>query len=922
MIALAALCIGSVPAKADVHKTNAKWRTVKDNTANFKFSDDHTYFTWGDAAQAATTDYIATHKVGLVVWNGNVDSNNRATITLHCKKDASVSNTYHFYCDPECTIECIGVGYLNDSNWGSGRMPNLSWWPMVDNDNVNYPGHTDGYRPGQFTFTDNDIKYISARRTSMDSPHNFTMMLEALTNAIKNGPSAMTVPRLKLKVYMHSTYTVNSSEFIKYSPGTLGGRKIYLCNWAEAITGSDNPYTITCTRFNQTAGSETKLSGAMFLLAPAYSGGMDDTSTYFMNWDPSIINSSRRIVTFDNNTSTDTDIAVTVQHNGLFMDSYLAIKNSKGTTTPHGVGVKLAAAKSGVTPYHNAAIELGTDNPDQSVAFKGGTCQITGQKIGIDVYAGTVRLKGSYSELPIDLNGNTQTFSLAHGAYISKWSHDISSFNNVNTVITLKNMKDWASGDIIFSSGMSNYSTSGNWAPNTYASLKSTDVSQIKFAPETDLTKYYSIIFDNPGVHTDIQTGGADYDYPAFRLSLDAIYNTRLNTWYPNLNAAGTATNIADGDELIYYQNVVEPKAVTLNNKLTIRAAKPGNADDEARVVYDLAETITSTLAPTAISSTATNKSFVTVASSKTVTFGGSKTGKLIFDMDSNGRAFTVSSGTLNLYSGITVKNGKGVDDYGGAVYIKSGATLNLTNTTLSGNTCKSKRAIYQGGTMRVKSMPTFGASDYVYLPKGNTITKVGEINTAVTIPVKLDSESEIKGRDILVSKKSSTDSSEGKVIAGDASRLKVSLTNKDLRVIYNALGNDTADYTPKDVIELANGLADITISKEGLKKGDSATFVVTLSSDTAKTPLYTIVLTGTDDSGTKVSVKVVDLELATKYTVTESTWSWAYTPAKSAITKTTVADAAQNIFEFTNTPKSGAVKHAESIVNNKLEVE
>lgn len=913
LVAVAVLCLGATPAKADVHKTNAKWRTVTDKTANFKFSDDHTYFTWGDAAQAATDTYIATHKVGLVVWNGNVDGNNRATITLHCKKDASVSNTYHFYCDPECTIECVGLGYLNDSNWGNGRTPNLSWWPMVDNDNVTYPTHGDGYRPSQFTFTDADITYISKRRTSMDSPHNFTMMLEALTNAITNGPSAMTVPRLKLKVYMHSTYTVNSSEFIKYSPATLGGRKIYLCNWTEAITGSDDPYSIQCLRFNQTAGSETKLAGAMFILAPAYSGGADDTKTYYMNWDPSIIHSTRRIVTFDNNTSTDSDIAVTVQHNGLFMDCYLAITNSKGKTTPHGVGVKLAAASSSVTPYHNAAMELGTDNPDQSVAFKGGTCQITGQKIGIDVYAGTVRLKGSYSGLPINLEGNTQTISLAHGAYISKWAHDITSFNNVNTVITLKNMADWASGDIIFSSGMSNYDTKGNWAPNTYASLKSADVSQIKFSPETDLTKYYSIIFDNPGIHTDIKTGGADFDYPVFRLSLDAIYNYRLKKWYPNLSEAGTDTAIADKDTLIYYQNVVEPKAVTLKNTLTIRAAKPGNAPDKARVDYDLLPSVTSKLAPTAIPSTATNKSFVTVASSKTVTIGGAASGQLIFDMDKNGRAFTVSSGKLSLNTAVTVKNGNDSEDYGGAVYVKSGASLALLSVTFSGNTCASKRAIYQGGTMTVKNSPVFGKSDYVYLPTGKTITKVGNIGSSVSIPVKL--QNEVRGRDILVSYKGSTASSGGKVIAGDAGKINVSLVN-NFRVKFNAAGNDTADYTPKDVVELANVLTDFTITKKGLKKGDSATFIVTLTSDTSKTPLYTIVLTG--DGNTSVSAKVSDVEID-KYTVTESSWSWAYTPTASAVTKTLVETASSNVFTFTNTAKDNACKHAESIVNNQL---
>lgn len=110
-----------------------------------------------------------------------------------------------------------------------------------------------------------------------------------------------------------------------------------------------------------------------------------------------------------------------------------------------------------------------------------------------------------------------------------------------------------------------------------------------------------------------------------------------------------------------------------------------------------------------------------------------------------------------------------------------------------------------------------------------------------------------------------------------------------------------------KDLVYVANFHAEtaIKIVKKGLKSGDSSIFTITDGNTT-----YSVVLKG-NGSDVSQTVKVT----AGTWTVSENSWSWAYTA--QAGRNIVVNDGDIVRVEFTNTAKTSTPGHAESSVNN-----
>lgn len=117
-----------------------------------------------------------------------------------------------------------------------------------------------------------------------------------------------------------------------------------------------------------------------------------------------------------------------------------------------------------------------------------------------------------------------------------------------------------------------------------------------------------------------------------------------------------------------------------------------------------------------------------------------------------------------------------------------------------------------------------------------------------------------------------------------------------------------------------------IRITKQGLKKGESATFKITKPSDANVSNGYEamIVLTKTSDADPYAVLKLV---YSGQYTVEELDWSWAYsldssTPYKQTKTLSTVEVSGAYVdFTFKNNAKANAPEHDESYVINNLNV-
>lgn len=121
------------------------------------------------------------------------------------------------------------------------------------------------------------------------------------------------------------------------------------------------------------------------------------------------------------------------------------------------------------------------------------------------------------------------------------------------------------------------------------------------------------------------------------------------------------------------------------------------------------------------------------------------------------------------------------------------------------------------------------------------------------------------------------------------------------------AVGSPDGNGT--DQIYVARFRTMLTVTKSGLKLGDSALITVTNGVDTRK-----IVLTG-NSSGTDVS-KTLYVDAGT-WTVTEDmAWSWAYENSTSS-KQVTITAGEHATISFTNSVKTTVPQHGEHLVNN-----
>ena len=115
----------------------------------------------------------------------------------------------------------------------------------------------------------------------------------------------------------------------------------------------------------------------------------------------------------------------------------------------------------------------------------------------------------------------------------------------------------------------------------------------------------------------------------------------------------------------------------------------------------------------------------------------------------------------------------------------------------------------------------------------------------------------------------------------------------------------------------------NLVIKKEGLKKGENATFTI-LRKDAnvagAEYEPYTrMIVTGQSDASgnsVPVTVKLLNLDAGYYYKIEEDGWSWSYTKPEAPTTETVL----ENPIVITNTLKPGnQPKHAESVAKNQM---
>ena len=127
----------------------------------------------------------------------------------------------------------------------------------------------------------------------------------------------------------------------------------------------------------------------------------------------------------------------------------------------------------------------------------------------------------------------------------------------------------------------------------------------------------------------------------------------------------------------------------------------------------------------------------------------------------------------------------------------------------------------------------------------------------------------------------------------------------------------------------------NLWIQKEGLQKGESASFVILrkLAEATTEVPTpayepFTNVLvsgeTGVDDNGNSYSkpvmVKLLNLDPAYYYKVVEEGWSWSYTSnAQDEETAPSTETILSNPIIIKNTPKPSTPKHDEAVKRNNM---
>ena len=133
--------------------------------------------------------------------------------------------------------------------------------------------------------------------------------------------------------------------------------------------------------------------------------------------------------------------------------------------------------------------------------------------------------------------------------------------------------------------------------------------------------------------------------------------------------------------------------------------------------------------------------------------------------------------------------------------------------------------------------------------------------------------------------------------------------------------------YTPDGIIESFTpakfDFKTVTISVSGIQTGDSAIFDVYCKIDETTSLVYSIVLTGKDDSGSTVSATLMFVDSEATYTVKEQTpWNWTYAMASespSSITKNMAEEATDIVqFNFINVKRTSKLPvHGEAMKNN-----
>lgn len=766
----------------------------------------------------------------------------------------------HSYVDEACTVQIIGLG------WDTSFQGNaISWYPVLDKPDVNTTG-------GQINLaTDN-------------SPTNLSQLIMHLYEAYRRGVNSyLPFANANIEICLHDNYLLDHETETGCTHVT--SQQTWALTWQYQYIANNQLYhypdfgSITIKR-------KDGLTGTM----------IDINTRHIVEGELDNINFNPGKVIFDNNTTSNTDIAVNVNHGTLLMAAWCQFVNSKSTPGNKSSyrGTAIRVIDNGLS-VHLPAIEIGYD------VGGAGTLKVRQNRIGIDLRAGVLRFKMSDTSNPVSMGDNYIAVNMVHGATLGKWSENISSFINTDWVITLEGgTSQWHSGDILFTSGQTR---ARMLDPDTpwHTALTQADIAAIHFAPDSDLSQSYDIVFDDSLADP---SGRTHIEYPLFLLAEPAVYNTRTGHWSATLYNAlhVSSAPVQDGDVLVYYGNVREQHGVTISNNLTIRAAKAGSADAS---VADAPTIDANGYTSSWQNSEGQLKSFITVASGKTLTVGGSDSGPLTVDLNQKGNGFDLS-GTLDFKDNYTLKNGKRPSNStAGGIHVHSAGTLNITGGAILDCAGGNGFGVYQKGIMNLQGNANFGTALPVYLVTDKVITKTGTIGNTENLLVTL--EDEVNGRDILISKSGSTSSTNGEVHSSDNNRITMNLVNADTyKSQYNATGNNNTSYNPLNVIELTYQLKDLKIQKTGLAAGDNAIFVV---KDNNNTVLFTVTVSGTSNTAT-----IKDLPVK-QYTVSEVTnWSWAYTTGTPSLTQNIGSN---NTFKFSNAPQTNIADHAEDAKAN-----
>lgn len=214
------------------------------------------------------------------------------------------------------------------------------------------------------------------------------------------------------------------------------------------------------------------------------------------------------------------------------------------------------------------------------------------------------------------------------------------------------------------------------------------------------------------------------------------------------------------------------------------------------------------------------------------------------------------------------------------------------------------------------------GADD-IFANGNNTSVALPDVSnmTLTDFEVPVDSKFLFWVKDYITSDTKYVESPEG-VNEGNLSnginvRYRDASTSPDLK--YWKLNNNT--YTEYISVALGYRLLYAEICKTGLKTGESAIFDVFKGNGSSTGKFASVVLTGTDESGTSVSKRIALTEGT--WTVTETNWSWNYTTDKieNKNQSIEIKEGSNNKFIYTNSQKdTEKKKYDEKIKVNTMD--